>query len=938
MKTTCLIACALFAESLFAAWPLQKRIDEIAANGGGTLTLTAGVYRTGAIFFKPGVNLHLEKGATILGVDEAEGYPQLETRIEGETCLYHPALINADRCDGFTISGEGVIDGHGANTWEEFWTKRADARKKGGDLRNKALMRPRVLYVSRSKNVDVSGVTFKNSKFWTTHYYDCEDVVVHDCKIVAEILKDSRGNDLKGPSTDAIDIDKCRRFTVRNVDIAVNDDGVVVKGGKGAWANDYGKFPGNGPSTDVLVENCTFRHPTHSALTLGSECTAATNVTMRGCTMDGCGNMLNLKMRTDTPQRYANVLVENCRGECGTFFQVKGWTQYHDAQGRSAADLMSHADGVTLRGNSIVAKVVANMKPAPDVFAVANLSFDGNVICQLASNLPLKHDGYVVEKTDFGLVVKAAAKRAFLYANYESNRWMNAARYPFVRDPHFAFRALDTSRTPEPLAEWVAATGANALYLKRGRPDAKRLRECAALGIPAYGFLYGCDAAKWNRAKYERFIAEHPTAKGVDPGKSWEKGTMCPSDQATWRLFKESVLEIADSPVAGVVVCLWDDYGLNCVCGRCKANGFAGDWGRQVAGAVKAWEEALKPLGKKLIVRTWSSGASHWLRDEWVHAPGYGGESGEPLSVWGAAMKAAGSAVLFQTKVYNSDCQPDPPFSALLQVAPRREIAEWQITGQTVGLQYLPASVVGQTARQMRRVAELVGPEGGVMLYAGTYKRDGYAALSDELNSVNYHVWRQLSWNPDEDVGTLWREWAGKRHGENAEAMIAAMKASERASVAAFSPLGLGAPTESFFANSVERRESLLRYTNRYFLPEGKAALAPTRENIARVVAEKDAALAELDAALAGLRGASAEATQRFAWLRAQLVVSRALDGALWRYFHLRELAKEGRFDDDVLAEIDADFETVKKHAGELCPGLKSPIPQIRDTIEKARP
>ena len=113
----------------------------------------------------------------------------------------------------------------------------------------------------------MSGVTFKNSKFWTTHFYDCEDVVVHDCSIVADVLKDAHGKELKGPSTDAIDIDKCRRFTVRNVDIAVNDDGVVVKGGKGPWADDYGKFPGNGPSSDVLVENCTFRWPTHSALT-----------------------------------------------------------------------------------------------------------------------------------------------------------------------------------------------------------------------------------------------------------------------------------------------------------------------------------------------------------------------------------------------------------------------------------------------------------------------------------------------------------------------------------------------------------------------------------------------------------------------------------------------------------------------------------------------
>ena len=57
-------------------WPLQERIDGLAANGGGTLVLTAGVYRTGALFFRPGVNLRLEKGAKIVGVD---------ARTKGET-------------------------------------------------------------------------------------------------------------------------------------------------------------------------------------------------------------------------------------------------------------------------------------------------------------------------------------------------------------------------------------------------------------------------------------------------------------------------------------------------------------------------------------------------------------------------------------------------------------------------------------------------------------------------------------------------------------------------------------------------------------------------------------------------------------------------------------------------------------------------------------
>ena len=563
---------------------------------------------------------------------------------------------------------------------------------------------------------------------------------------------------------------------------------------------------------------------------------------------------------------------------------------------------------------------------------------------QLAADLPLKHDGYIVEKRGTGngergrFVVKAETARAFLYANYESNRWMHATRYPFVRDPHFKTRALDVSRSPEPLRDWIAATGANAVYFKRGRPDAKRLRECAALGVDAYSFLYGCDAAKWNRARYDEFVAAHPSAKGVSPEKSWEKGTLCPSDAATAAFFGDAVREIAVPEVAGVVVCLWDDYGLNCVCDRCKANGFAGDWGRQVAFAVKAWEDALKPLKKTLVVRTWSSGASHWLGDEWVHAPGYGGPSGEPLSVWGEAMAAAGAGVLFQTKVYNADCQPNPPFSALLQVAPRRDIAEWQITGQTVGRQYFPAPVVAQTARQFARVKDLVSPEGGVMLYAGTYKRDGYAALSDRLNSVNLHVWRQLSWNPGEDEDALWREWAEPLYGADWRVVVAALKAGEAASVASFSPLGLGAPTESVFAKNVERRETLLRYTNRYFLAEGKSALEPTQENVARVIAQKDAALAELDAAIAKLgKGVVADADlMRFGWLRAHLAASRELDANLWRLRLLKRQRALGGPTDALLREIREGAERICAFKCGFPREIGSPVPLMKDICSQA--
>ena len=302
-------------------------------------------------------------------------------------------------------------------------------------------------------------------------------------------------------------------------------------------------------------------------------------------------------------------------------------------------------------------------------------------------------------------------------------------------------------------------------------------------------------------------------------------------------------------------------------------------------------------------------------------------------------MRKAGKDVLFQTKVYNADCQPDPPFSALLAVAPRRDIAEWQITGQTVGRQYLPASVVAQTARQFARVKKLVSPEGGVMLYAGTYKRDGYAALSDRLNSVNYHVWRQLSWDPNEDTEALWREWAEPLYGKDWKCVVTAMKASEKASVVSFSPLGLGAPTESVFAKNVERRESLLRYTNRYFLPEGKASLEPTEANVERVVAEKDAAIATLDAALAGIgKGVLSDADlERFGWLRSHLAASRELDANLWRLRLLKRQKAHGEPTDALLRQMEEGLAKVRVLGREFPREIGSPVSLMADICSQAR-
>lgn len=321
---------------------IQDLIEKVHREGGGTIVVTPGVFKTGAIFFRPGVHLHLMPGAMLLGSDDISDYPVMETRIEGQTCQYYPALVNADRCDGFTISGSGSIDGNGLRAWKAFWLR----RKWNRGCLNKDEQRARVLFVSNSKFVRIDGVNFQNSMFWTTHFHRCDFLKITNCRFYALAKPDN----VKGPSTDGIDLDVCSDVVVRNCWISNNDDGVCLKGGKGAFADDFEKFPGNGENHRILVEGLEALSGTHTALTLGSESVKCSNVIFRNSHVDGCSNLLNLKMRVDTPQHYENIRVENVNGRVNRgFLLCSPWAQFADFGGRTQEELMSYAKNVTFK-------------------------------------------------------------------------------------------------------------------------------------------------------------------------------------------------------------------------------------------------------------------------------------------------------------------------------------------------------------------------------------------------------------------------------------------------------------------------------------------------------------------------------------------------------------------------------------------------------------
>src|SRR5690349_381151 len=62
---------------------IQQAIDACSQAGGGTVTFEPGEYVSGALFLKPGVNLHLEKGAVLKCSTDMANFPEQRTRIEG---------------------------------------------------------------------------------------------------------------------------------------------------------------------------------------------------------------------------------------------------------------------------------------------------------------------------------------------------------------------------------------------------------------------------------------------------------------------------------------------------------------------------------------------------------------------------------------------------------------------------------------------------------------------------------------------------------------------------------------------------------------------------------------------------------------------------------------------------------------------------------------
>lgn len=259
------------------------------------------------------------------------------------------------------MCGPGTIDGNGLKAWKAFWLRRSWNPK----CTNKDEQRPRLVYISNCSNVIVADLHLQNSHFWTNHIYRSNHVKYLNCRIFAP------ASPVKAPSTDAIDIDACTDFLVKNCYLEVNDDAVVLKGGKGPWAD---TAPENGSNERIIIEDCSYGF-CHGCLTCGSESVHNRNIILRRITVSSGSNLLWLKLRPDTPQHYEYITVENINGTLKNFININPWTQFFDLKGRTDKPI-SVAEHIVMRNCTCHCQTYFNVKPNEEQYRLSDFTFE----------------------------------------------------------------------------------------------------------------------------------------------------------------------------------------------------------------------------------------------------------------------------------------------------------------------------------------------------------------------------------------------------------------------------------------------------------------------------------------------------------------------------------------------------------------------------------
>ena len=291
---------------------INKAIAACSKKGGGRVIVPAGTFLTGAITMLSHVNLVVEKDAVLKFAFEPDLYPIVPTRWEGIDCLNLSPCIYAYKQTDIAVTGEGTIDGSGANdTWwpwnghPRFGFKEGMISQRGGS-RARLLkyaedgvpmdqriftkedgLRPQLINFYLCENILMENLTLLNSPFWVIHPLLSKNITVRGMKII---------ND--GPNGDGCDPESCDGVLIENCYFNTGDDCIAIKSGR----NNDGRL-WDKPSENIIIRNCEMKNG-HGGVVIGSEISG------------GCRNVYAENNVMDSPEleRVVRIKTNTCRG------------------------------------------------------------------------------------------------------------------------------------------------------------------------------------------------------------------------------------------------------------------------------------------------------------------------------------------------------------------------------------------------------------------------------------------------------------------------------------------------------------------------------------------------------------------------------------------------------------------------------------------------
>ena len=282
------------------AFAIQHAIDDCARHGGGQVVLPSGrVFYSDSVRLRSGVDLHIQKGATLKATGNIDGYIRPnklindpKTALIGNPVTGKPSFvfIYGFEADGCTVSGEGVIDANG-----HAFVQRKDRYYVTGDF----YPRPTVIYIEKSDHITFKDFTVKDAPFWTLHPAGCDDVLIDRIRIL---------NDLDVANSDGIDPDHCRNVRILGCHIECADDCICLK--TTAGNREYG------PCENILIQGCTLVS-TSAAIKIGTEGVGDfRNINVSDCVISRSNRGLSIQIRDGGNVEnvsYSNIMIETRR-------------------------------------------------------------------------------------------------------------------------------------------------------------------------------------------------------------------------------------------------------------------------------------------------------------------------------------------------------------------------------------------------------------------------------------------------------------------------------------------------------------------------------------------------------------------------------------------------------------------------------------------------